>query len=155
VGAVASYAAAMRPRADGIWLGGVLAMIVLSGCQAIVGQTFEPGVEHIPGPGNFLIRVEPPDAVDRVSFTAYEGGNVVLFSASRGDERYLSGTDLPATLRARVDGRDCAGSIVMVSDVEYDGTLTISGSDCELRLDLAHRPGMVDHMLESEGPVAS
>ena len=129
-------------------------MVVLAGCEAIVGQTFEPGVEHIPGPGNFLIRIEPPNAVDRVSFSAY-GDNVVLFAASRGDERYLSGTDLPSTLRARVDGRDCAGSIVMVSDVEYDGTLTITDSGCELSLDLAHRPGTIDHGLEGEGPVAS
>jgi len=43
----------------------------------------------------------------------------------------------------------------MVSDMEYDGTLTIEGDACELRLDLVHRAGTVDHQLEDGGPVAS
>ena len=143
----------MRPRADESWLISVLAAFLLSGCGVSVGRTFEPGVEHIPGPANFLIRVEPPDAIDRVAFTGY-GGNVVLFAASRGEDRFLLGTDLPSNLRARVDGRDCAGSIAMVSDIEYDGTLTITAADCELHLDLAHRTGDVDHGLMDDGPVA-
>jgi hypothetical protein len=143
------------PRRKGQkWLVGLVTVVVLAGCNAIVGRTFEPGVEHIPGPANFLIRVEPPDAVDRVAFTGY-GDRVVLFAASRGDERYLLGSDLPSILRARVDGRACVGSIEMVSDIEYDGTLTISDADCELRLDLAHRVGAIDHALVDEGPVAS
>jgi hypothetical protein len=112
-----------------------------------------PASSTSPGPANFVIRVEPPDAVDRVAFAGY-GDRVVLFAASRGDDRFLLGTDLPSTLRARVDGRDCAGSIEMVSDIEYDGTLTISASGCELHLDLAHRAGAVDHLLADDGPVA-
>jgi len=144
----------MRGRADRRWLVGVFAVFALAGCDAIADRTFEPGVEHVPGPANFLIRIEPPDAADRVAFTGY-GDSVVLFAASRGDERYLLGSDLPSTLRARVDGRECVGSIEMVSDIEYDGTLTISAAECELRLDLAHRVGTVDHALVDDGPVAS
>jgi hypothetical protein len=63
--------------------------------------------------------------------------------------------DLPSTLRAHVDGLDCTGSIEMVSDLEHDGTLTIKGDACELRLDLVHRTETVDHQLEDCGPVAS
>lgn len=144
----------MRRRADRRWFVGVLAVFVLASCEAIAVRTFEPGVEHVPGPANFLIRIEPPDAADRVAFSGY-GDNLVLFAASRGAEHYLLGNDLPSTLRARVEGRDCAGSIAMVSDVEYDGTLTVTASDCELRLDLAHPVGSIDHGLEDDGPVAS
>jgi hypothetical protein len=43
----------------------------------------------------------------------------------------------------------------MVSDLEHDGTLTIKGDACELRLDLVHRTETVDHQLEDGGPVAS
>jgi hypothetical protein len=126
----------------------------LSACRAGIGQTFEPGAEHVPGPANFLIRVEPPDAIGRVAFTEH-GDKVVLFKASRGEERFLLGTDLPSTLRARVDGRECTGSIEMVSDIEYDGTLTINASDCELHLDLAHRAGAANHGLVDDGPIPS
>jgi hypothetical protein len=135
-----------------VWL--VAVGLIASGCATGIGQTFEPGVEHVPGPANFVIRILPPEVADRVSFTGY-GDRVVLFSASRGTERFLLGTDLPSALRARVDGRDCSGSIEMVSDMEYDGTLTIQGVDCDLRLDQAHRVGVVDHRLQDNGPVAS
>lgn len=144
----------MRACAGERWLIGVLTVALLAGCDQIVGRTFEPGVEHVPGPANFLIRIVPPEAVDRVAFAGY-GDRVVLFAARRGDERYLLGSDLPSTLRARVDGRDCVGSIVMVTDIEYDGTLTISADGCELRLDLAHGVGALDHALVDDGPVAS
>jgi hypothetical protein len=127
-----------------------LALVAVSACAS-----FEPEArELIPSPANFLIRIVPPTAVDRVSFAAY-GDNVVLFAAHRGDDRYLLGTDLPSTLRARVDGRDCTGSIEMVSGAEYDGTLTIDGGSCALRLDATHPADAVDHRLEDDGPVAS
>jgi hypothetical protein len=128
----------------------------VAACGIGVGRTFEPGVEHVPGPGIFLIRVVPADAIDtrQIKFTAY-GDETVLSQSRRGDERFLSGLDLPSTLRVLVDGRVCAGSIDMVSDMEYDGTLTIGDATCELRLDLAHRAGTIDHALEDDGPIAS
>jgi hypothetical protein len=125
----------------------VLTAAVLAGCGAT-------GVEQIPGPASFLIRVEPPDAVDRVAFAGY-GDTVVLFAASRGEERYLLGSDLPSTLRARVDGQDCLGTIEMASGVEYDGTLALDATGCSLRLDESHPLGAVDHGLSDDGPVAS
>jgi hypothetical protein len=136
----------MRRPTDRRWLV-VLVAAMLAGCDA-------PVVEHLPGPASFLIRVMPPDALDRVAFAGY-GDRVVLFAASRGEDRYLHGTDLPSTLRARVDGRDCIGSIEMTSGVEYDGTLAIDPTGCSLRLDEAHPLGAVDHGLSDDGPVAS
>lgn len=145
--------AGMRGRAP---VACAIALVAVTACGTGIGQTFEPGVEHIPGPGFFLIRVVPADAIDdrRISFTG-NGDRTVLFHSHRGQDRFLSGLDLPATLRATVDGLECSGSIEMVSDLEYDGTLTIEGDACELRLDLVHRTGTVDHQLEDGGPVAS
>jgi hypothetical protein len=132
------------------------ALVAVTACGTGIGQTFEPGVEHIPGPGFFLIRVVPADAIDDrgISFTG-NGDRTVLFHSHRGQDRFLSGLDLPSTLRAQVDGLDCSGSIDIVSDLEYDGTLTIDGDTCELRLDLVHRTETVDHQLEDGAPVAS
>ena len=145
--------AGMRGRAP---VACAIALVAVTACGTGIGQTFEPGVEHIPGPGFFLIRVVPAEAIDdrRISFTGI-GDTTVLFHSHRGQDRFLSGLDLPATLRATVDGLECSGSIEMVSDMEYDGTLTIEGDACELRLDLVHRTGTVDHQLEDGGPVAS
>ncbi|HET8784741.1 MAG TPA: hypothetical protein VFM38_03840 [Candidatus Limnocylindrales bacterium] len=133
-----------------------LALFVASACGTGIGATFEPGVEHVPGPGSFVVKVVPGDAVDdrRIRFSAY-GDHTVLFVAHRGDDRYLLGGDLPSTLRAHVDGADCSGSVDLVSDMESDATLTIDGQRCDLRLDLSHRAGTVDHMLEDDGPMAS
>jgi hypothetical protein len=134
----------------------MVGLVVLAGCGTGVGTTFEPGVEHIPGPGTFLVKVVPGDAIDdrRIRLSAY-GDHTVLFRAHRGDDRYLIGTDLPSTLRAHVDDSDCSGSIDLVSDIEYDTTLTIDGEGCELRLDASHRTGAIDHQLEDDGPMAS
>ena len=78
-----------------------------------------------------------------------------MFLSHRGQDRFLSGLDLPSTLRAHVDGLECEGSIEMITDMEYDGTLTIEGARCDLWLDLAHRPETIDHQLEDDGPMAS
>ena len=131
-------------------------IVTVVGCGTGIGRTFEPGVEHVPGPGYFLVRIVPADAIDTRHITlAGNGDRTILFLSHRGDERFLSGVDLPSTLRAHVDGRECSGSIEIASDVEYDGTLTIDGDACALRLDLAHRPETVDHQLEDDGPMAS
>ena len=134
----------------------MVGLVVLAGCGTGIGATFEPGVEHIPGPGTFLVKVVPGDAVDdrRIRLSAY-GDHTILFLAHRGIDRYLSGVDLPSTLRAHVDGADCSGSIDLASDMEYDATLTIDGDRCDLKLDLSHRTGTIDHRLEDEGPMAS
>lgn len=133
----------------------VLGLVATTGCGSI-GRTFEPGDEQVPGPGYFLIRVVPAEAIDtrQIEFSGY-GDRTVLFLSHRGEERFLSGTDLPSTLRAHVDGHECSGAIEMFTDVEYDGTLTIDGVTCELRLDVSHPAGTVDHQLEDDGPVAS
>ena len=121
------------------------------------GATFEEGVEHIPGPGNFVVRVEPSEAIDERSivFTAYEDHPTVLFRARRAEHGFLSGLDLPSTLRASVDGIPCAGSMELVSDMEADGTLRVDADSCALALDLQHRTGAIEHHLEELGPVAS
>jgi hypothetical protein len=137
-----------------IVLAGV-ASTALLGCAAYSpSATFQDGVELVPGPAHFVIRIEPPEASPRVAFSGY-GDTVVLFAASHGDERYLLGTDLPSTLQARVDGHDCTGSIEMVTDMEYDGTLRIDRDTCSLTLDRSHPTGAVEHDLVDDGPVAS
>ena len=137
-------------------LGLVLALCVVSACASGIGATFEPGVEHLPGPGSFVVKVVPGAAVDdrRIRFSAY-GDHTALFVAHRGNDRYLIGTDLPSTLRAHVDGADCSGSIDLVSDMESDATLTIDGERCDLTLDLSHPAGAIEHLLEDDGPIAS
>ena len=134
----------------------MVGLVVLAGCDTGIGATFEPGVEHIPGPGTFVVKVVPGRALDdrRIRLSAY-GDHTVLFVAHRGDDRYLIGMDLPSTLRAHVDDSDCSGSIDLVSDIEYDTTLTIDGEGCELRLDASHRTGAIDHHLQDDGPMAS
>lgn len=114
----------------------VVAVLVLGGCSARPGPTFEPGVEQLPGPGYFLIRIVPAVAIDtRRIALAGDGHKTVLFLSHRRDDRFLSGTNLPSTLRAQVDGRECVGSIEIATDIEFDGTLTIKSDGCELRLD--------------------
>jgi hypothetical protein len=137
-------------------LAAVVGLFAIPACGTGIGQTSEPGVEHIPGPGFFVIRVVPGDAIDarRIEFPAY-GDRTVKFPGRNGADRYLTGISLPATLTAVVDGQQCVGSIAILSDVEYDGTLTIDGPGCELRLDLAHRAGTIDHHLEDDGPIRS
>jgi hypothetical protein len=131
-------------------------VFVVAGCRTGIGATFEPGVEQIPGPGNFLVKVIPRDTVEnrRIRFSGY-GDHTIVFVAHRGEDRYLSGVDLPSTLRAHVDGMDCSGSIDLLSDMEYDANLTIDRESCELRLVLTHRAGTIDHRLEDDGPMPS
>ena len=113
-------------------------------------------MERVPGPGSFVVKVVPGEAIDtqQVRFSAY-GDRTVLFASHRGEDRFLTGVDLPSTLRAHVDGRDCEGSIDLVTDIEADATLTIDDDGCELRLDLRHPTGAVDHHLDDDEPIAS
>ena len=133
-----------------------LSLMCLVGCGSGVGATFEQGVEAIPGPGHLVIRIDPPEMIDErsIRLSGY-GDRIVLFRASRGEDRFLVGLDLPSTVRAYVDGRECAGEIQMLSGIEYDGTLTIEHDACELRSDLAHPEGAIDHHFVDDSPVAS
>jgi hypothetical protein len=119
---------------------------------AMPGQTFEPGVEHLPGPAAYVVAVEPPQAAD-AKIELLMGETVTRnFPAERGEARYLTGISLPSTLTARVDGRPCGGSILIGEDLEADATLSVTADGCELRLDLLHRMGSIDHKLEDRGP---
>lgn len=72
----------------------------------------------------------------------------LTFPSRRDAKRYLTGTTLPSTLRARVDGAACEGNVELQEDLEADVTLTVTADGCTLRLDLLHRPGSIDHQLE-------
>lgn len=128
---------------------------VTSACSSVVGQTFEPGVEHLES-ASLVIRIEPPDAIDdrRIVLTSYEDEPTVVFPALRGDGRFLTATTLPSTLNAWVDDARCVGSIELLSGTEADGTLTIDGQVCSLRLELRHREGAIDHGLEDFVPAS-
>lgn len=134
----------------GIRHGFVVALALAVAACAQAGGTFEDGVERQPGPASFVVRIDPPAAADtsRIEFTAYDDEPTPTFPARRGLERYITGTTLPSTLRARVDGAACQGSIDLLEDLEADATLTKTADGCTLRLDLLHRPGSIDHRLE-------
>jgi hypothetical protein len=119
---------------------------------AVPGATFEQGVEHVPGPASYVVAVEPPAAVD-AAIELLMGETVTrMFPARRGEARYLTGLSLPSTLTARVDGRPCDGAIVIGEDLEADATLSVMADGCDLRLDLLHRTGTIDHHLEDSAP---
>lgn len=123
-------------------------MALVAGCGD-AARTFEPGVEHLPGPASVLAHIEPAAAV-RTSLIELltEDGSIRTFPGRRDDARYLSGTTLPATLRARVDGAPCTGEIDLIEDFQADVTLTVTPKGCDLRLDLQHPTGSIDHRLE-------
>lgn len=127
-------------------------VVLVAGCGE-AARTFEDGVERLPGPASFVVRIDPPAAADmsRIEFTACDDAPAHVFPARRGVERYLTGTTLPSTLKARVDGPACDGSIGLQEDLEADATLTVTAEGCTLLLDLLHRPGSIDHHLE-DGP---
>lgn len=124
---------------------------VVAAC-AMPGRTFEPGVEHLPGPASYVVAVEPPAAADAKIELLMDQTVTRMFPAERGEARYLTGISLPSTLTARVDGRRCGGAIVIGEDLEADATLSVMADGCELRLDLLHRTGTIDHKLEDSGP---
>jgi hypothetical protein len=116
------------------------------------GQTFEQGVEHLPGPASYVVAVEPPSAADAKIEMLMDETVTHMFPAERGEARYLTGIGLPSTLTARVDGRPCDGAIVIGEDLEADATLSVMADGCDLRLVLLHRTGTIDHKLEDSGP---
>lgn len=126
----------------------VAVVALVAGCGE-AARTFEEGIEYVPGPASFVVRIEPPAAADtsRVEFTAYDDEPMRTFPSRRGVDRYLTGITLPSTLQARVDGSRCQGSIELLEDLEADATLTIAADGCELRLDLVHRLESIDHQL--------
>ncbi len=128
----------------------LMALAVLVGGCGEAARTFEPGVEHLPGPSSFVVRIEPTAAADRsaITFTAYDGAVIETFPARRDEARYALGTTFPSTLRAQVDGVDCDGAIDLPENTEADATLTIEATGCDLRLDLLHRYGTIEHGLE-------
>lgn len=130
-------------------LRGVAVAVIVVGC-AKAGGTFEDGVEHLPGPASFVVRIDPPAVAETslIEFTAYDDDPTPTFPARRGVERYITGTTLPSTLQARVDGAACQGSIDLLEDLEADATLTVTADGCALRLDLLHRAGSIDHRLD-------
>jgi hypothetical protein len=119
----------------------------LAGC-AIPAQTFEQGVEHLSGPASYVVTIEPPAAIEANIELLMDETVTHTFPAKRGGARYLIGTSLPATLRARIGNRACDGAIVIAEDMEADATLSVEADGCDLRLDLLHRTGTIDHMLE-------
>lgn len=123
--------------------------VAVVGCGE-AGRTFEDGVERLPGPASFVVRIDPPAAAETslIEFAAYDNAPTPTFPARRGLERYITGTALPSTLQARVDGAHCDGSIDLQEDLEADATLTVTLDGCTLRLDLLHRPGSIDHRLQ-------
>lgn len=133
----------------------LLVTLPLAGAMAacaLPGRTFEPGVEHLPGPASYVVTVDPPEAAD-AKVELLMGETVTrMFPAERGELRYLTGISLPSTLTARVDGRPCHGAIVIGEDLEADATLSVMVDGCDLRLDLLHRTGTVDHKLEDSVP---
>lgn len=119
---------------------------------AMPGLTFEPGVEHLPGPASYVVTVEPPAAVDAKIELLMDETVTRMFPAERGEARYLTGISLPSTLTARVDGRPCDGAIIIGEDLEADATLSVKVDGCDLRLDLLHHTGTIDHKLEDSAP---
>jgi len=140
----------------GVWLVAVVSAMAfaVSGCIGEAGRTFEPGVEHLPAPASLVVRLEPPGALDdrQIVLTSYDDQPTVVFPSQRGADRFLSGTTLPSTLIAWVDGARCAGSIELLSEMEVDATLTIDRNTCSLLLDLRHRMGAIEHGLEDIVP---
>jgi hypothetical protein len=128
-----------------------LAVGAVAGC-AMPGQTFEPGVEHMPGPASFVVAIEPPFAVDRSIELLMDATVTRTFLAERGESRFLTGLSLPANLTARVGGQVCEGAIGIAEDMEADATLSVLADGCDLRLDLLHRMGTIDHSLDDSTP---
>jgi hypothetical protein len=128
-----------------------LLLVGVAAC-AQPGRTFEPGVEHLPGPASYVVAVEPAAAADRQIELLMDETVTRMFPAEHGAARYLTGTSLPSTLTARVDGRTCAGAIAIGEDLEADATLSVTLDGCDLRLDLLHRTGTIDHKLEDIAP---
>lgn len=122
---------------------------LVAGCGD-AARTFEAGVEHLPGSASFVVRIDPAAAADTslIEFTAYDDAPMQTFSARRGADRYLTGTTFPSTLRARVDGAPCMGEIDLIEGFQADVTLTVTPKGCDLRLDLQHPTGSIDHRLE-------
>ena len=149
-------------------LRGTLAYLLVTtavGCSpTLPDRTFEPGVEHLPGPAWYLVRIEPDEAVEgrdivilgdgeevfrvadllRSTDRAENHGNVLMTDGSR---RFVDGISLPVVLSAAVDGVPCAGVLELVVDRETDATLSIDGDGCTLRRDRVHPPEVVDHGL--------
>ena len=119
---------------------------------AMPGRTFEDGVEHLPGPASYVVAVEPPAATDAKIELLMDETVTRMFPAENGEARYLTGISLPSTLTARVDGRPCDGAIVIGENLEADATLSVRANGCDLRLDLLHRAGTIDHKLEDSVP---
>jgi hypothetical protein len=119
---------------------------------AMPGATFEPGVEQVPGPAFCVVAVEPPQAADAKIELLMDGTVTRMFPAERGEARYLTGLSLPSTLTARVEGRECDGAIVIGENLEADATLSVTVEGCDLRLDLLHRIGTIDHKLDDSAP---
>jgi len=129
-----------------------LALLGVVAACAMPSRTFEPGVEHLPGPASYVVAVEPPDSADANIELLMDETVTRMFPAERGEARYLTGTSLPSTLTALVDGRPCDGAIVIGEDLEADATLSVMADGCTLRLDLLHRTGTIDHKLEDSVP---
>ena len=100
----------------------------------------------------YVVTLDPPEAADARIELLMDETVTRVFPAERGEARYLTGISLPSTLTARVDGMPCAGAIVIGEDQEADATLTVLADRCELRLDLLHRAGTIDHELQDSPP---
>jgi hypothetical protein len=119
---------------------------------AMPGRTFEEGVEHLPGSASYVVAVEPVAATDAKIELLMDETVTRMFPAEHGEARYLTGIGLPSTLTARVAGRLCGGAIVIGENLEADATLSVRADGCDLRLDLLHRTGTIDHKLEDSVP---
>ena len=127
----------------------LMALAVLVGGCGEAARTFEPGVEHLPGPASVVVRIEPAAAATTSLIELLtDDGSIRTFPGRRDDARYLSGTALPATIRAQVDEAPCTGEIDLIEDFQEDATLTVTPEGCDLRLDLQHPTGSIDHGLD-------
>ncbi len=129
-----------------------LPLVGAAAACAMPSRTFEPGVEHLPGPASYVVAIEPPQAADAKIELLMDETVTRMFPAERREERFLTGISLPSTLTARVDGRPCAGAIVIGEDLEADATLSVTADGCDLRLNLLHRTGTIDHKLDDSAP---
>jgi len=142
---------------------------LLDGCSRLPEQVQpeETAFEGLPGPGYYLLTIDPDGAIDTRDIVltigddfqvrprallgptdlATTGGAVIH---AKDGKRLVHQIVRPGTLVASVDGVRCDGTVDTLEDMESDATLTIDGERCTLRLDRRHRMEDVDHGLDDE-----
>jgi hypothetical protein len=125
--------------------------VAVAGCApAFRDRTFEPGVEHHPGPSAVILRILPAQTTDggRIALFMDDGHQMHTFLATDGQDRYVTTTTLPARIVVTVDGSPCGEPILLGGSQEVDATLTVGAGSCAVVIDQVHPYGAVDHRLE-------